>query len=91
MTDILTKKEVSVWVKSPRPPKLHLLRYRRNTCLRLTNAGLFHYAGNNPIRYIDPDGKTTRITITNQKVKDLPESFRKQYGLMGSGKMRIVG
>ena len=43
------------------------------------------------MRYIDPDGKTTRITITNQKVKDLPESFRKQYGLMGSGKMRIVG
>ncbi|MBO4386304.1 MAG: hypothetical protein J5817_04720, partial [Treponema sp.] len=54
-------------------------------------AYLYHYAGNCPVRYIDPDGKTTRITITNQKVKDLPESFRKQYGLMGSGEMRIVG
>ena len=65
--------------------------FRRNSALIPANAGLFHYAGNCPVRYIDPDGKTTRITITNQKVKDLPESFRKQYGLMGSGKMRIVG
>ena len=61
MTDILAKTGVSVWKKSPRPPKLHLLIYRRNTCLRLTNAGLFHYAGNCPVRYIDPDGKKIKI------------------------------
>ena len=63
MTDILAKTGVSVWEKSPRPPKLHLLRYRKNTCLRLTNAGLFHYAGNNPVRYIDPDGRNEEDEI----------------------------
>ena len=75
MTDILAKKGVSVWEKSPRPPKLHLLRYRRNTCLRLTNAGLFHYAGNNPVRYIDPDGR-------EDDDFDLFEDAKKGFGLI---------
>ena len=32
-------------------------RFRRNPALIPANAGLFHYAGNNPVRYIDPTGQ----------------------------------
>ena len=31
--------------------------FRRNSALFPANAGLFHYAGNNPVRYIDTDGR----------------------------------
>jgi hypothetical protein len=30
------------------------------------NLHVYHYAGNNPVKYVDPDGRTTNLTKTGK-------------------------
>ena len=67
----------------------------------VVNLHLYHYAGigqrsdselqaNNPVKYTEPDGGTTKITITNKRVASLYEKFIADHNLIGFGTMYII-
>ena len=58
------------------PQKLtyrHPFHSRRNSALIPANAGLFHYAGNNPVHYIDPDGRLQRNAQNQLQAKQFAQ------------------
>ena len=65
--------------------------FRRNSALIPANAGLFHYSGNNPVRYIDPTGN---YVILNESQHERTDNFiRSQHSdsrYLGFGNEKIV-
>ena len=45
--------------------------FRRNSALIPANAGLYHYAGNCPVRYIDPDGRRTMTAYEKKFAREI--------------------
>ena len=70
------------WILASRHPE-----FRRNSALIPANAGLFHYAGNNPVRYIDPAGRLHGLPSDIQKM--LLKHAVEQYNLDTYNKIQM--
>ena len=45
------------------------------------NLLLFHYAGNNPVRYVDPDGRVDWDEIGNELITEIKRTFNGDFGI----------
>jgi len=64
--------------------------FRRNSALIPANAGLFHYAGNNPVRYIDPDGREDKKADLNH-LKEIAKEVHDKGSINGINLYRNYG
>ena len=75
------------WILASRQPK-----FRRNSALIPANAGLFHYAGNNPVRYTDPDGREESTSELTKSELEIYKAARQKllHTLRGSQVMTKI-
>ncbi|MDR1700358.1 MAG: hypothetical protein LBR68_04125 [Lachnoclostridium sp.] len=61
------------------------------------NLHLYHYAGNNPVKYLDPDGRSPKSHIDKQGTERIKAEAKDmfglsiKYGLSGGGTIRAFG
>jgi len=59
------------------------------------NLNAYHYAGNNPVKYIDPDGRTYKVKGSSGDIKEFTDQIYKSTGykvqVNTSGELKIIG